>query len=424
VVGGNRVGAEQVWQKLFIRNVLDLRHNDSARVFIKLVAAPCRVLLMQLVDLIVVFAQEQRVERRKGKIFRDAQIARGEHPIVYRQIVFVRRFHMPVGQAQARRRRGARAVHNGAVEPACGEVERGGRLPCAGSGRRIDDRTGHGNDRIVPEHQIAVRHDNVDVMDAVALRQRQIMIDELAPSIHESRQALRVRHVRVALADDKIADGARIRSLKQVGNAVREVRGTDAFNGRTGGVDVGMRGRVAGPVYRPVRDVWLIAARVASMDAPFQRLKLANEIGGKRIVAVAIAITPAARVGVLTQFESAVREVSGTKRLNCRASGVDVGNQGRIPGTVTRPGRDVRPIADLIVKPVHAARRRLKAVQEVDDQIVVIALAARILRQTLAELTHARPKATRWVNVAENLGPKLQLRPNSNTLPQLRPNCN
>jgi hypothetical protein len=96
---------------------------------------------------------------------------------------------------------------------------------------------------------------------------------------------LRVRHVRVALADHKIADGAWIRSLKQFGNAVREVSGTDAFNGRAGGVDMGIQGRVAGTIYRPVRDVRLIAARMAGMDAAFRRLKFANEIGGKRIVA-------------------------------------------------------------------------------------------------------------------------------------------
>ena len=74
-----RVGAEQVRQKFRVGDVGDLGGHDGAGLIVELVAAPVRMLIVQLVDLVVVLAQEQRVQRGERGIFRGARVARDEH---------------------------------------------------------------------------------------------------------------------------------------------------------------------------------------------------------------------------------------------------------------------------------------------------------------------------------------------------------
>ena len=104
------------------------------------------------------------------------------------------------------------------------------------------------------EDRIAVGNDDVDVVDVVGPRQRHVVVDELAPRIHEGGDAFRVRHAGVARADHEVADGARVVAAERFGNAVGEVRLADAAEFGAGGVERRVELVVAGAVGGAKRD--------------------------------------------------------------------------------------------------------------------------------------------------------------------------
>jgi hypothetical protein len=143
-----------------------------------------------------------------------------------------------VRQAQARRCRRVRAVDHRGVEPGSVGVDGRGRIGRIGAGRGIDDGTGDGNDRSYDENWVARGHDNVDVVDAVSASERQVVIDELAPGVHERGHAFGVRHVRVSGADHEVADGTRIVAAERDGNAVGKMGIADAPELSAGSVEL------------------------------------------------------------------------------------------------------------------------------------------------------------------------------------------
>ena len=86
-VGRDRVGAEQAHQEFRIGDVRDLGRDDGAGLLVELVAGPARIEGLQPVDLVVVLAQEQRLQRGQRGVLGRARIARDEHAARDRQVV-------------------------------------------------------------------------------------------------------------------------------------------------------------------------------------------------------------------------------------------------------------------------------------------------------------------------------------------------
>ena len=153
---------------------------------------------------------------------------------------------MAVRLAQAGRRSGVRPVDHRGIEPAGDRIRRR-------AGRRIDDRPRHGDHRAVREEGIARRHRDVDVGRA-GPGQIQVVIDELAPGIHHPGDALRVRHRRIALPDDHIADHPRVRPAHEGRDPVGEAHDPETEKPGAGGIHVWVRQVVPGAVEGPVFD--------------------------------------------------------------------------------------------------------------------------------------------------------------------------
>src|SRR5262250_2829466 len=75
-VGRNSIRAQQVRQTLRVGDVGYLRRHDGARLAVELVAGPVRVIGLELIDLVVVLAHEQRLQSRERGILLGADIAR------------------------------------------------------------------------------------------------------------------------------------------------------------------------------------------------------------------------------------------------------------------------------------------------------------------------------------------------------------
>jgi hypothetical protein len=96
--------------------VRDLGPDDGSRLLIKMFAVPVRMLGGELIDLVIVLAHQQRLQRREPWILLRPHVARHHGAIgVERQIITVRHFHVPVRQAQAVADRLRRAVDHARI---------------------------------------------------------------------------------------------------------------------------------------------------------------------------------------------------------------------------------------------------------------------------------------------------------------------
>ena len=117
---------------------------------------------------------------------------------------------MPVGQAQAVGGSLIGAVDHAGIEPAGDGVD--GVMV-----GRVDNRPGQ-------RDKAASRVEDVDVVDAVGRHQIEVVVDELAPRVHEGGEAVRVGDVGIALPHDLVGNGARVDRLNRFGNAVSKMR--------------------------------------------------------------------------------------------------------------------------------------------------------------------------------------------------------
>jgi hypothetical protein len=125
------------------------------------------------------------------------------------------------------------------------------------------------------------------------------VIDELAPGIHEGGDTFRVRHVRIAGADHKIADGARIVAAERDGDAVGEMRFPDTSEFGAGSVEGGIGLIVLRAVEAAVFNFCRLRTRLARrivMAMPAMRLmrpmRMAGKIAEVKIVAVVVVVSP------------------------------------------------------------------------------------------------------------------------------------
>ena len=124
-----------------------------------------------------------------------------------RQVAPVAGLHVPVRQAQTIGDRLRRAIDHAGIEPAGDLVDRRGRVlvpaPVAGS---ITLRV-IGMLEPSGKHRIAVRDGDVDVVDAIGGDEIEVVVDELAPRIHEGRKTVRIGNAGVAFANHIVGDG-------------------------------------------------------------------------------------------------------------------------------------------------------------------------------------------------------------------------
>jgi len=279
VIGRNCVRAEQVRQEFRIGNVLDFRRDNCPGLLVEMVAAPGRMLLVQLVDLVVVLTHEQSLQRGQRRVFLRPYVSGEKCAVVDWQIVAVRRLHVTVGEAKAVAGGLIRTIDHRGVEPTGDGIDRSRRCAVVPS-RRIDDGAGHRDDRAVRKNRISRRHGYVDMRRTVAQCEIEIVIDELTPRVHVGRESFGVGHRRVALADDDIADRARIGAVSHGVDAVREVRRSDAGEVGAGRVQVRLREIVAGAIDRAVLDV---RAVMVALISPVRGVREGREAGDRAV---------------------------------------------------------------------------------------------------------------------------------------------
>ena len=265
-IGGNDIRTQQVRQELGIGDVLNLARHDGARLFIQVIAAPVRMLPVQLIDLIIVFAHEQRLQCGQRRVFLRAHVAGGKRAIgVDRQIVADRRLHVAVRRAQAVGGSLVGPVDHGGVEPTSDGIDRCCGLAIVACGG-IDDRACQRDRGAIGVIGITVRYRDVDMGDTVGSAQVEVMVEELPPGIHQSGQSLGVGNVGVPLTDDDVADHPGIGAIAHGVDAIGEVGGADARKVGARGVESGVRKVVSRTVDRAIFGAGRLSGDDAAID--------------------------------------------------------------------------------------------------------------------------------------------------------------
>ena len=176
LIGGEEVLAQQLGQELVVGDMRDLRADNGASFLIEVVTGPVRMLQSQLIDLVIMLAHEQGLQRGQARIFRRPHIAGQRQPTggIDRQVASRAGLHVAVGQPQTVQRSLVGTVDHAGVEPAGDLVDRG----LVG---RIDNAAGHRDDRAVREQRVAVRHRDIDVVDAIGIDPVEVVVDKLPP---------------------------------------------------------------------------------------------------------------------------------------------------------------------------------------------------------------------------------------------------